>query len=157
MKILLLCVGKTDANNFESLIALYQKRLTHYVQFSIESIPTAKAIKKNNPNDKLDEEAKRIQEKIKPGDRVILLDENGQMQDSKAFSKTLEKMMVSGSRRLVFVVGGAYGFSKQLKQRFTEKLSLSRMTFSHQMIRLFFCEQLYRAFTILNNHPYHNN
>lgn len=157
MKILLLCIGKTDDQGYVDLINIYTKRINHYINFTIEFIPDTKIKKKSTPSAKMMEEAKQLQQKIKPGDHLILLDESGKEYSSTTFAKTMEKKMASGIRRLVFVVGGAYGFSEQFKSLYKEKLSLSRMTFSHQIVRLFFCEQLYRSFTILNNHPYHNN
>ena len=89
-------------------------------------------------------------------DQVILLDEKGKAFNSVSFSKEIENHMISGKKRVLFIIGGAYGFSEELYQKFPQRMALSQMTFSHQMVRLFFCEQLYRAFTILNNHPYHN-
>ncbi len=157
MTILLLCVGKTDQKMFVDLMDMYTKRINHYVKFNIENIPENKIKKINAPAQKRVEEAKLIEQRIKNGDHVILLDELGKEFNSNTFAKKMEKNLVMGKQRLVFVVGGAFGFSEDLKNRYKEKLSLSKMTFSHQMIRLFFCEQLYRAFTILNNHPYHNN
>ena len=157
MEILLLCIGKTDEKIFVDLIDQYNKRINHYITFKFEVILENKIKKKSRPGQKILEEAKLLQKKIKHGDHVILLDEMGKEFTSVAFAKKIEHKMISGTRRIVFIVGGAFGFSEQFKATHKEKLSLSKMTFSHQMIRLFFCEQLYRALTIIKNHPYHNN
>jgi len=157
MKIQLLCVGKTDRTFWTSAVDDYTKRLKHYVKFSIHYLPNAKAKKKVNPKEIKIEEARLITQKIKVEDEVYLLDEKGKSYTSTEFSKQIEQHMISGTKRIVFVIGGAYGFTDQLSQKYPKLICLSKMTFSHQMARLFFCEQLYRAFTIINNHPYHNN
>lgn len=157
MKIQLLCVGKTDRTFWTSAVDDYTKRLKHYVKFSIHYLPNAKAKKKVNPKEIKIEEARLITQKIKVEDEVYLLDEKGKAYTSTEFSKQIEQHMISGTKRIVFVIGGAYGFTDQLYQKYPKLMCLSKMTFSHQMARLFFCEQLYRAFTIINNHPYHNN
>ena len=157
MKIQLLCVGKTDRTFWTSAVDDYTKRLKHYVKFSIHYLPNAKAKKKVNPKEIKIEEARLITQKIKVEDEVYLLDEKGKSYTSTEFSKQIEQHMISGTKRIVFVIGGAYGFTYQLYQKYPKLMCLSKMTFSHQMARLFFCEQLYRAFTIINNHPYHNN
>jgi 23S rRNA (pseudouridine1915-N3)-methyltransferase len=157
MEIQLLCVGKTDRSFWSNAIEEYEKRLMHYVKFSIQFVSEPKARKKINPQQIKEQEAQLILQKIKPYDQVILLDEKGESYSSKKFSQEINRYLLSGKKRIVFVVGGAYGFSDLLYQKFSITLRLSDMTFSHQMVRLFFCEQLYRAFTILNNHPYHNH
>ena len=157
MEIQLLCVGKTDRTFWTSAVDDYAKRLKHYVKFSILYLPNVKAKKKINPKEIKSEEARLISQKIKVEDVVYLLDEKGKSFTSTGFSKQVEQHMISGTKRIVFVIGGAYGFTDELYQKHSKLMCLSEMTFSHQMARLFFCEQLYRAFTIINNHPYHNN
>lgn len=156
MEIQLLCIGKPDRTFWSEALELYEKRLQHYVKFSLIYIPDIKSSKKSDPKKIKAEEAKQLLQKIKPEDTVILLDEKGETFSSVSFSKEIENHMISGKKRVFFIVGGAYGFSEVLYQKFPRRMALSEMTFSHQMVRLFFCEQLYRAFTLLNNHPYHN-
>ena len=157
MEIILLCVGKTDRTFWSDATEEYVKRLKHFTKFSIQFVADPKANKKTQPLKIKNEEAKKVLQKIKPGDFVYLLDEKGKSFSSKGFAKQIKQHMISGNSRIVFIVGGAFGFSETLYQKFPRKIALSEMTFSHQMIRLFFCEQLYRAFTIINNHPYHND
>ena len=156
MQIKLIAIGKTDQIELDRLISIYQNRLSHYVRFSFEIIPDLKNSK--NLSEKLQKEAegKLILSKILPTDRLILLDENGKEMDSVGFSSFLQKQMNSGLKRLVLVIGGPYGFSPDVYQKATGKLALSKLTFSHQMVRLFIIEQLYRGFTILKNEPYHH-
>jgi 23S rRNA (pseudouridine1915-N3)-methyltransferase len=135
----------------------YTKRINQYVNFSIEYIPDVKTGKKSNPELVKNEEAKKLLLKIKKDDVVILLDEKGKSFISKAFAETVENHQNMGVRNLVFIIGGAFGFSENIYLTFDKKVRLSDMTFSHQMIRLFFCEQLYRAYTIIHKHPYHNS
>ena len=156
MEIQLLCIGKTDRSFWAEALEMYEKRLQHYVKFSIRYLADVKTSKKSDPSKIKLEETKLLLEKIKPGDMVFLLDEKGKMFNSAEFSKEIENQMNSGKKKVLFVIGGAYGFSEELYQKFPERMALSKMTFSHQMVRLFFCEQLYRAYTIINNHPYHN-
>lgn len=156
MEIQLLCIGKTDRSFWAEALEMYEKRLQHYVKFSIRYLADVKTSKKSDPSKIKLEETKLLLEKIKPGEMVILLDEKGKMFNSAEFSKEIENQMNSGKKKVLFVIGGAYGFSEELYQKFPERMALSKMTFSHQMVRLFFCEQLYRAYTIINNHPYHN-
>ena len=134
----------------------YSKRINQYVNFSIEYIPDVKTGKKSNPELVKNEEAKKLLLKIKKDDVVILLDEKGKAFSLKNFSETIENQQNMGVKNLVFIIGGAFGFSEKIYFTCNNKVRLSDMTFSHQMIRLFFCEQLYRAYTIINNHPYHN-
>ncbi|CAI8244594.1 MAG: Ribosomal RNA large subunit methyltransferase H [Formosa sp. Hel1_33_131] len=156
MQIKLIAIGKTDQNELEHLISIYQNRLSHYVRFSFEIIPDLKNSKNLSEKLQKEEEGKLILSKITATDRLILLDENGQEMNSVIFSEFLQKQMNSGIKRLVLVIGGPYGFSEAIYKKATGKLALSKMTFSHQMVRLFVIEQLYRGFTILKNEPYHH-
>ena len=156
MKIKLLVLGKTDDKNLIALITIYQKRLKHYINFDLEIIPDLKKTKNLTENQQKEKEGELILQRIYPADLLVLLDEKGQEFRSIQFSKFLQKKMNSGIKRLVFVIGGPYGFSDAVYQKAQGKISLSKMTFSHQMIRLFMVEQLYRAFTILKNEPYHH-
>ncbi len=156
MNIKLLAIGKTDSTALQSLIQDYEKRLGFYVRFSIEIIPDIRNAGKLSETQQKEKEGELILKKLQPTDNLVLLDENGKQHTSVGFSEFLQKKMNSGIRQLVFVIGGPYGFSDAVYQKAQGKLSLSAMTFSHQMVRLFFTEQLYRAFTILNNEPYHH-
>lgn len=156
MKIKLLTIGKTDDKNLAQLIAGYQKRLNHYIKFEIEVINDIKNAKNVSENQQKEKEGALILKRILPTDQLILLDEQGEGFRSVAFSRFLQKKMNSGIKQLVFVIGGPYGFSEAVYQKAHAKVSLSKMTFSHQMIRLFIVEQLYRAYTILRNEPYHH-
>ena len=156
MKIKLLVVGKTDDKNLENLIEKYIKRLRHYVNFEIETIPDPKRMKNRSAEEQKSIEGELILKKLHPGDQLVLLDEQGKEFRSVDFARHLQKKMNSGLRRMVLVVGGPYGFSDEVYAEAREKLSVSKMTFSHQMIRLFVVEQIYRAMTILKNEPYHH-
>ena len=156
MQIKLIAIGKTDQMELEHLISIYQNRLSHYVRFSFEIIPDLKNSKNFFVILQKEEEGKLILSKITATDRLILLDENGKEMNSVIFSEFLQKQMNSGIKRLVMVIGGPYGFSEAIYKKATGKLALSKMTFSHQMVRLFVIEQLYRGFTILKNEPYHH-
>ena len=156
MDIKLIAVGKTDKTELDQLIKSYQNRLMHYVRFSFEIIPDLKNSKNLSEKLQKEEEGKIILSKISNSDRLILLDENGQEMNSVGFSDFLQKQMNSGLKRLVLVIGGPYGFSEDVYKKASSKLALSKMTFSHQMVRLFIIEQLYRSFTILKNEPYHH-
>ena len=156
MKIVLLTVGKTSQKNIKEEIILYSKRLSHYTDFKLEEIPSLKSSTKFNKSELKKSEGKLIIKYLNSSDYVVLLDENGQSYSSINFSKKIEKFMLNSFKRVVFVIGGAFGFSDELYSRCNEKVSLSNMTFSHQMVRLFFVEQLYRAFTIINNEKYHH-
>ena len=156
MDIKLLAVGKTDKTELDQLIKSYQNRLMHYVRFSFEIIPDLKNSKNLSEKLQKKEEGKIILSKISNSDRLILLDEIGQEMNSVGFSNFLQKQMNSGLKRLVLVIGGPYGFSEDVYKKASSKLALSKMTFSHQMVRLFIIEQLYRSFTILKNEPYHH-
>ncbi len=156
MKIKLLCIGKTDDKNLVKLKTNYQLRLQHYIKFELEVIPDIKKTKNLTENQQKELEGELILKKLKPTDKLILLDEKGYEFRSIEFSRFLQKKMNSGIKQLVFVIGGPYGFSDAVYKKAKGKVSLSKMTFSHQMIRLFFIEQLYRAFTILKREPYHH-
>ncbi|AXP81971.1 Ribosomal RNA large subunit methyltransferase H [Mariniflexile rhizosphaerae] len=156
MTIKLIAIGKTDNNDLKSLMDDYIKRLGFYIKFSIDMIPDIKNAKNLSEEQQKQKEGELILNKLNATDVLILLDENGKQQDSVAFSEYLQKHMNSGIKQLVFVIGGPYGFSQEVYNKANGKLSLSKMTFSHQMIRLFFIEQLYRGFTILKNEPYHH-
>ncbi|MGE5944145.1 MAG: 23S rRNA (pseudouridine(1915)-N(3))-methyltransferase RlmH [Flavobacteriales bacterium] len=156
MTIKLLAIGKTDDKELKSLIDGYTKRLSFYINFQLDIIPDIKNVKNLSESQQKQKEGELILERINNTDVLILLDENGKQYDSVAFSEYLQKHMNSGIKQLVFVIGGPYGFSEDVYKKSNGKLSLSKMTFSHQMIRLFFIEQLYRGFTILKNEPYHH-
>jgi 23S rRNA (pseudouridine1915-N3)-methyltransferase len=156
MKIILLNVGKTDESYLISGMQVYEKRLKHYCSFENAFVtpppPSARApvfqVKQK--------EAEAILKKLKPDDYVVLLDENGRQFKSAGFAQWLNLQMVKGFKRLVFITGGAFGFHESVVERSAESISLSQMTFPHQLARLIFVEQLYRAFSILRNEPYHN-
>lgn len=156
MKITLLAIGKTDDKTLQTLINLYTKRLKHYVPFSFEVIPDIKNVKNRSEALQKKAEGQEILKRLQPADALILLDENGKQYSSVSFSQFLQKKMNSGLKNLTFVIGGPYGFSDEVYERANGKLSLSKMTFSHQMVRVFFIEQLYRGYTILRNEPYHH-
>lgn len=156
MTIKLLAIGKTDNKQIQILIDDYKKRLGHYIKFELEIIPDLKKVKNLNKDQVKLKEGELILEKLKSSDLLILLDENGKQLNSVSFSNYLQKHMNSGIKRLVFVIGGPYGFSQEVYTKAKGKLSLSKMTFSHQMVRLYIIEQLYRGFTILKNEPYHH-
>ena len=156
MKIVLLTIGKTSEKYLIEGIAQYQKRLKHYTQFEILEIPNLKNAKNFSNAEIIKKEGELILKQLQNSDHLVLLDDKGKDFTSPKYAQKLQQWMLSGKKRVVFVVGGAYGFSEQVYKRGNEKISLSKMTFSHQMVRLFFVEQLYRAFTILNNEPYHH-
>ncbi len=156
MKIKLLAIGKTDDKQLKALIESYEQRLKHYIKFELEIIPDLKKAKHLSENEQKQREGELILKRITAGDQLIVLDEKGHQFRSIEFSRFLQKKLNSGIKQLVFVIGGPYGFSEAVYQKAQGKVALSKMTFSHQMIRLFFAEQLYRAFTILKNEPYHH-
>ncbi|GHA35076.1 ribosomal RNA large subunit methyltransferase H [Salinimicrobium marinum] len=156
MTIKLLSIGKTDDTALKNLIDTYVNRLGHYNKFEFEVIPDLKKTKHLDTEQQKTKEGKLILDKIAPSDFLVLLDENGKQFSSEGFSEYIQKRLNSGMKQLIFVIGGPYGFSEEVYSRAQSKLSLSKMTFSHQMVRLFFVEQLYRAFTILKNEPYHH-
>ena len=156
MKITLLLVGKTDDSTIGQLVDDYTKRLSHYVSFNHQVLPDLKKTKHLTQEQQKQQEGNLLMAQIAPADYVILLDEKGKQYSSIRFSEFIQKQLNSGVKHVVFVVGGPYGFSDLLYERSNALLSLSPMTFSHQMVRLFFTEQLYRAFTILKGEPYHH-
>ncbi|MDA0176954.1 23S rRNA (pseudouridine(1915)-N(3))-methyltransferase [Mesoflavibacter sp. HG96] len=156
MTIKLLAIGKTDNKQLQLLIDDYTKRLGFYIKFELEIIPDLKKVKNLSEDQQKQKEGELILSKITTTDVLILLDENGKQYDSVQFSNYLQKHMNSGIKQLVFVIGGPYGFSQDVYNAARGKVSLSKMTFSHQMVRLFMIEQLYRGFTILKNEPYHH-
>lgn len=156
MQITLLAIGKTDNKQLQQLIDEYTKRLGFYIKFNLEIIPDIKNSKNLSEAQQKQKEGDLILNKVNTSDVLILLDEKGKQLDSIGFSNYLQKHMNSGIKQLIFVIGGPYGFSQEVYQKAQGKLSLSKMTFSHQMVRLFVIEQLYRGFTILRNEPYHH-
>lgn len=156
MNIKLLAIGKTDNKALQTLIDDYTKRLGFYVKFDLEIIPDIKNVKNLSEAQQKEKEGELILNKLSPTDQLILLDENGKTFSSVGFSEEMQKKMNSGVKTLVYVIGGPYGFSPEVYAKAQGKVSLSSMTFSHQMVRLFFIEQVYRAFTILRNEPYHH-
>lgn len=155
MKITLLTVGKTDKGWIKDGLGIYMDRLSHYVGFEMKEIPELKNVSGLTKEQIKQKEGELILKNLRSDDTVILLDEHGEESSSMQWSRNLEKLMQKG-RNLVYVVGGAYGFSPEVYARKNAMISLSRMTFSHQMIRVIFVEQLYRAFTIINGEPYHH-
>lgn len=156
MNIRLLVISKTDIPYLQEGIDIYAKRLKHYVNFELEVIPALRDQKGASPDEIKEREAALLLKRLEGVDRIVLLDEHGKEHTSVGFSEFLQKQMNSGVRTLVFVVGGAFGFAPSVYKVAHDKLSLSQMTFNHQMVRLFFLEQLYRAHTILRHEKYHN-
>jgi 23S rRNA (pseudouridine1915-N3)-methyltransferase len=156
MKAELWFIGKTAFTYLDEGMAIYEKRLGHYLTFTSQLIPDIKNAGSLNPEQLKQKEGETVFSKLKKDDLLVLLDERGKQLTSVEFSAFMEQRMQMGSRRLVFLIGGAWGFSEELYQRADYKLSLSKMTFSHQMVRLFFLEQLYRAMTIIRGENYHN-
>ncbi|ARV08168.1 23S rRNA (pseudouridine(1915)-N(3))-methyltransferase RlmH [Winogradskyella sp. PC-19] len=156
MQIKLIAIGKTDNKQLQALIEDYQKRLGFYIKFSLDIIPDIKKAKHLSEAQQKEKEGELILAKVQNSEVLILLDENGKQMDSVAFSNYIQKHLNSGVKQIIFVIGGPYGFSDAVYKRSNSKLGLSQMTFSHQMVRLFFIEQLYRGFTILKNEPYHH-
>ena len=156
MKITLILNGKTEDDYIIKGFSVYENRLKHYVSFETIVIPALKNTKALSIEQQKQKEGELILKNIQSSDKVLLLDENGKEYSSVGFSELIQKEMNSGIKNLVFVVGGPYGFSEEIYKRANGKIALSKMTFSHQMVRLFFVEQLYRAMTILKNEPYHH-
>ncbi|WP_019038157.1 23S rRNA (pseudouridine(1915)-N(3))-methyltransferase RlmH [Psychroflexus tropicus] len=156
MTITLILVGRTDSKHLEALIADYKKRLSFFVNYNVVLIPDLKKRKNMDIELQKEKEGELILNKVSTSDFVVLLDEQGTEYTSTKMASWLQKRMNSGLKNLVFVIGGPYGFSPSVYKRGNQQLALSKMTFSHQMVRLFFTEQLYRAFTILKNLPYHH-
>lgn len=156
MQIELIVVGKTDSKEVAALIELYAKRVNHYCRFALTTLPDVRNTRHLTTRQQCIAEGEALLRQFGEGDYVVLLDERGEEMRSVAFAAWLQKRLNSGVRRLVLVVGGPYGFSDAVYARADGKLSLSQMTFSHQLVRVLFAEQLYRAFAILNNEPYHH-
>jgi len=156
MKITLILVGKTDDSYISEGFSVFEKRVKHYISFETIILPALKNTKALTIEQQKQKEGELILKHLQPTDRLILLDENGKSFTSVEFSSFFQQQMNSGVKNLVFLVGGPYGFSEEIYKIANGKISLSKMTFSHQMVRLFFIEQLYRAMTILKNEPYHH-
>ena len=156
MKILLLVIGKTDAAYIRAGIEEYEKRLTRYVPYEIKVLPDVKNSKNMSETLQKEKEGEMLLGELQGTDFIVLLDENGKQYSSVGFSEFLAQKMLNGTKRLVFVIGGPYGFAEAVYKRANDKISLSKMTFSHQMVRMIFAEQLYRAMTIMRGEPYHH-
>ena len=156
MKGVLIVVGKTTDKRFEAIIGEYVERICHYIPFAVEVIPELKNTKGLSQNEQKEREGELILKSLQTGDYVVLLDEHGSERTSMEFASWMQKKMAAGPKRLVFIIGGPYGFSEAMHKRGNEEISLSRMTLSHQMVRIFFVEQIYRAMTILSGEPYHH-
>ena len=157
MRIQVMFVGKTTGKLFQEAISDYQQRLTHYVPFAIEEVPDLKNTKNLTEEQQKEKEADIVLDRLQPGDVLVLVDERGKEFASREFSTFLENKMQTVSKRLVLLIGGPYGFSQRIYDAAQGKISLSKMTFSHQMVRLFLVEQIYRAFTIMRGEPYHHD
>src|SRR4051812_4567834 len=156
MKILLLQIDKTQDSYISQGVETYVTRLQNYARVDIQTINVPKAVRQRSQNEQKTEESRLFMQVIAPEDHVILLDENGKQFTSMEFSKLISQKQNASTKRLIFAVGGPFGFDDKMYERANAKLSLSKMTFSHQMVRLFFVEQLYRAFTILKGEKYHH-
>ncbi len=156
MKLIFLVIGKTTDRHVQSLIDDYSSRLCHYVPFSLDVVPELRSTKSLTEEQQKAQEAELIKKRLLPGDHVVLLDEHGMERRSVDFASWLQKRMNAGAHRIVFIVGGPYGFDASIHALAKEEISLSQMTFSHQLIRVLFVEQLYRAHTILRGEPYHH-
>ena len=156
MKIVLIVVGKTDNSFWNDALKVYRERLMHYIPFEMVIVPDVKNAKNMPETEQKDIESSMLLKNLQTGDYCVLLDERGQDFTSVQFASWLEKKMHSVPKRLVFLIGGPYGVSNEVYQAASEKIALSKMTFSHQMIRPIFVEQLYRAMTILRNESYHH-
>ena len=156
MTIELILIGKTDSKEIASLMELYVRRVNHYCRFAVTTLPDVRNTRSLTERQQRTAEGEAILRQLREGDYVVLLDERGEEMRSVEFAAWLQKRLNSGLRRLVLVIGGPYGFSEEVYVRADGRLSLSRMTFSHQIVRAIFAEQIYRAFTILHNEPYHH-
>jgi len=156
VKIQVICIGKTHHSALRQWLPEYCKRLAHYIKFEWTELPELKNTKNLRESEQKEEEGKRLLKHLDSSDTLVLFDEKGETFTSKGFAEFLQKRMNAGTKKLVFAIGGPYGFSADIYQRAQFKISLSAMTFSHQMIRVFVAEQLYRGFSILNNEPYHH-
>ncbi len=157
MKIKLLLIGKTDDTCLQKLMGVYEKRIMNFTGFDKINVQALKNTKNLSVKQHKEKEGSLILDKLTSSDYVVLLDERGKEMTSQQFAGFLQKQMNTGLKNLVFVIGGPYGFSERVYQRANFKIALSQMTFSHQLVRLIFLEQLYRGLAILNNHPYHND
>ena len=156
MKIKLIVIGKTDDKSLQNLMQLYEKRIKAFVGFDFQVLRDIKNVKNLSESQQKIKEGDLLLAKLAPSDFVILLDENGKEYTSKKFADFLQKQMNSGIKNLIFIIGGPYGFCEAVYKRANAKIALSQMTFSHQMVRLIFLEQLYRGYAIINHHPYHH-
>ena len=156
MKIALLQTGKTTDRNMAELVDLYSKRIKKYISFEVITIPELKNTKNMPVQEQLMKEANKIIQSVSDDDYVVLLDERGKEYRTIEFSTFLEKAFLLPKKRIIFIIGGPWGFSEAVYARADQKISLSKMTFSHQMVRLLFLEQLYRVFTIIKGEPYHH-
>ena len=156
MNIELIVIGKTDQQEVASLVEQYAKRVNHYCKFTVTTIADVKNTRNMAPSRQKQLEGEMILRLISDGDWLVLMDERGRQFTSMEYADWLQKRMLSGVKRLAIVIGGPYGFSDEVYKRANEKISLSKMTFSQQIVRAIFAQQLYRAFTILNNEPYHH-
>jgi len=156
MKVTLICMGKTDEEYLRAGLEKFQRKLKHYINFNVMIIPDIKNGKHLSITQQKSKECALFLSQLSPGDHVVLLDERGKEFRSVDFAAYLNKLMVASVQHLVFLVGGPYGFDDAMYQRANGKIALSKMTFSHQMVRVFFVEQLYRAFSILKGEPYHH-
>ena len=156
MKVFFVQIGKTDLPYLKEGISIYEKRIRHYIPFEIITLPAIKGSAKMSEEKLKDSEGEALLSVCKQDDYVVLLDEHGTQYKSKEFAGFFEKQMVSGLKRILFISGGAYGVSEEITSRTNKIISFSRMTFSHQIIRLIFMEQFYRAMTIIKGDPYHH-
>ena len=150
----LIYISKNKSNNIESLVNNYEKKINHFINYQSIGLKNKNQFSEKKLIQKSDSDL--ILKNINADDMVILIDENGKEYSTNEFSKFISNRIMDRTKNLIFIIGGAYGFSNELKELFKMKISLSKLTFSHDMARLFFCEQLYRALTIVNNIPYHN-
>lgn len=157
MKILLIAVGKTSTGYITRAIEEYTSRINHYMKFEIAVVPDVKGARSLTPEAQKEREGKAILAMLQPGDAIVLLDERGKELTSRQLSEAIDARACRGVKRLVYIIGGPYGFSPEVYAAVPERLSLSRMTFTHEMIRLFFTEQIYRAMTIIRGEPYHHD
>ncbi len=157
MKIRLLTVGATGDRNMREAIDKYVTRIGHYAPFEMKTLPDVKITRSTTEEKQKEMEGERFLSQVSPGDRLILLDERGKEKTSREFAAEIGRLLSIMQRDVIFVIGGPYGFSRAMYDRADAMLSLTRMTMTHEMVRLFFTEQLYRAFTILHNEPYHHD
>ena len=157
MKLTLITIGRTDDNLLKQLVQQYTTKLQYYIKFELVELPDIKNVKNMSTQQQKAKEGELLLKQLADSDYLVLWDEKGMQYGSKEFSGLLQKRMNSGIKNLIFVVGGPYGFDDKVYARANQKISLSKMTFSHQMVRLFIVEQFYRAFSILRNEPYHHD